>query len=366
MRSSGVKRLWTHPELPMPENFCRMSYALFRSDGDVGRVVAIRTPDDRFLRVGDYVQDSLNLCEDAMAYVTCRHEEAPPLFVRTDAGIGILVGRYQLSAGLGLYLHIHSRPTASARLINHGALGCEGDFTVSREIRNIEGKLTARDSYSYPALLEAWRGVTGSPQAVFSTSADSGISLSDLRSGIAKLASFVGGGLTFTVRRDPTGGAVSPYARVKCYRPLLLEAILLCLLSEMRERSATGGGVCRLGTPSEGGGGLSLTLRYPLRRREKAETEEVYGEVHSYLAGLGETWGLDLYAPTRLLPPREVGGLPEVAVTLDWLLDPSALSSSDIKARLSIVRREGDPAAPDREAGNDFVEEVPFGTDFGA
>ena len=67
MRSTGVKRLWTHPELSMPSEYSRMSYALFRTDGDVGRVVAARAPDDRFLRVGDYIQDSLSFCDDAMA-----------------------------------------------------------------------------------------------------------------------------------------------------------------------------------------------------------------------------------------------------------------------------------------------------------
>lgn len=364
MRPSGVKRLWTHPELPMPLEFCRMSYVLFRVDGDVGRVVAARTPDDRFLRVGDHVQDRLTFCGDALSYMTRRHDHVPPLFIRTDRGIGLLSGRYHLSAGLGLYLHIHTRPAAAMRLINAGALGCDGEFAVSREICEQVGRPTARDGRSYPALLEAWRAVAAAPREVFVTDLDGGISLGDLRNGIAKLASFVGVEVVFTVRKEQGRNPVSPYARVKCYRPLLLEGMLLCLLSEMRARSATGAGVCRLELPSESREGLSLTLHYPLNPREKPETAQAYEGIHGCLGGIGETGGLDLYAPTRLLPPRDPNGLPEAAVTLDWLLDPSALSSSDIKARLTLARIEGVGAENERETEALGVEEESFGADF--
>ncbi|MBR6781896.1 MAG: hypothetical protein IKM33_01695 [Clostridia bacterium] len=342
-----------------------MSYVLFRVDGDVGRVVAARLPDDRFLRVGDYVQDRLAFCGDALSYVTRRHDDAPPLFIRTDAGVGILSGRYHLSAGLGLYLHIHTRPSAAARLIHGGALGCDGDFAVSRELREQIGRPTARDGQTYPALLEAWRAVAAAPREVFSADSDGGISLGGLRSGIAKLASFVGCEVAFTVRKEQGARPVSPYARVKCYRPLLLEGILLCLLSEMRERSATGTVVCRLEPPSENREGVSLTLRYPLRTRERPGTAEVYEGVHRCLAVIGESGGLDLYASTRLLPPRDPQGLPEAAVTLDWLLDPSVLSSSDIKARLSLARVDGHRSESGREADATLVEEQLFGADLG-
>lgn len=363
MRPSGVKRSWTHPELPMPVDFCRMSCVLFRVDGDVGRVVAARTPDDRFLRVGDYVQDRLRFCSDALSYVTACHDHAPPLFIRTDCGIGLLSGRYHLSAGLGLYLHIHTRPSGAARLINGGALGQDGDFSVSGEIREQGGRPTTRDGQSYSALLEAWQAVTSAPQTVFLVDSDGEISLSALRSGIAKLAAFVGCEIVFTVRKEQGTTPVSPYARVKCYRPLLLEAEILCLLSEMRERSATGGGVCRLEPPSENREGLSLTLRYPLRTREKPETAEAYGEVHRCLAAAGEIGGLDLYVPDRLLTSRDLNGLPETAVTLDWLLDPSALSSSDIKARLMLVRTDEERFENGGEA--EPLEEELFGADLG-
>ena len=363
MRPTGVKRLWTHPELPMPEEFCRMSYVLFRVDGDVGRVVAMRTPDGRFLQVGDYIQDRLGFCDDALSYVARRHDDAPPLFIRTDCGVGLLSGKYHLSAGLGLYLHIHTRPSAAARLINAGALGCDGAFAVSRELREMNGRPTARDGQSYPALLEAWRAVVGAPRTVFSTDSDDGITLGGLRNGIAKLASFVGCDMTFTVRKGMGTNPVSPYARVKCYRPLLLEGIILCLLSEVRERSATGAAVCRLEVPSETRDGMSLTLRYPLSTREKPETAQMYERMHGRLGIVGETGGLDLYVPTHLLPSRDPNGLPEVAVMLDWLRDPSALSSSDIKARPSFARTEGDGTEGEREAESLIAEEEPFEVD---
>lgn len=364
MRPSGVKRLWTHPELPMPPEYGRMSYVLFRADGDVGRVVAARTPDDRFLKVGDYIQDRLGFCSDAMAYLTRRHDHTLPLFIRTDSGIGLLSGRYHLPAGLGLYLHIHTRPTAAARLIHSGALGDDTAFAVSRELRELGGRPTSRDSRSYPPLLEAWRVVSGAPSALFPVSPDGDLTLLDLRDGIAKLASFAGCGMSFTTRRESGTAPPSPYTHVKCYRPLLLEGLLLCLLSEMAERSATGRGVCRLEAPAGGGEGLSLTLRYPLRLREFPETKELYDTIHGYLSGIGEIWGLDLYVPLSLRPPRTSEGLPEVVFTLDWLMDPAVLSTSDIKARLALVRSEADTRA-EREASAASVEETPFWEDFG-
>lgn len=359
MRSKGVKRLWTHPELPMPDAYGRMSYVLFRADGDVGRVVAARVPDDGYVRVGDYVQDALGFCGEALAYVTRCHEDAPPLFILTDNGIGLLSGRYRLSAGLCLYLHIHTRPAAAARLINSGALGGDGRFTVSEEIRRLGGKLTARDSRSYPALLEAFRAVEGAPRRVFATAADRTISLWELRQGIADLAAFAGCELTFTARRDPDAPSVSPYTRVKCYRPLLPEGLLLCLLSELRERSPTGAGVCRLESRSNGGDGLALTIRYPVDPGELPRRAEEYDGIHDYLARVSEVWGLDLFAPVRPSPARGPEGLPEVAVSLAWLLDPSALSTSDIKSRLPLARETG------REAPSAETEEVPFGPNKG-
>ena len=50
-------------------------------------------------------------------------------------------------------------------------------------------------------------------------------------------------------------------------------------------------------------------------------------------------------------------------MTLDWLLDPSALSSSDIKARLTLARAEGANTEGEREAEAVSAEEEPLGAD---
>lgn len=351
----------------MASSFCRMSFALLRADGDVGRIIAARTPDREMLGIGQRIQDRLDLCPEALAHLTCPYGGEAPLFVLTRAGIGILSSRYRLTAGLGLYLHIHTKPISAARLINRGVLGVPDGtaFSVSEEIRKMGDKVTARDESSYPALLTAWEAVQAGRNGLFAmedtargTVYDTDqLSLYRLREGIGRLADFVGCGVTFTLPKDPDYRGDPRNARVKCYRPRALEALLLCLLSEVRDRSATRRGVFRLAPPSREGAGLSLTLRYPLYPEESAETSEFYDRVHGCLAGVAETWGMDLYAPTRLL--RHGDGLPEVTVTLDWLMDPAALSSSDIKSRLTLMRdgssREGEPT---------LVEETPWDDGF--
>ena len=342
MRPSIAKRMWTQPDLPMAPAFHRMSYALFRTDGDVGRVVAARTPHREMLSVGHRIQDSLAFCPDALAHMTNTYGGGAPLFILTRAGIGLLSSRYRLGAGLGLYLHIHTGPASAARLINSGALGdpMNVDFSVSEEILALGDKATFRDEDSYPALLEAWEAVRRGSDGVFSVDASGNLPLRRLRDGIASLAEFAGCGLTFTLPKEAASRDDLRFARVKCYRPGVLEALLLCLLSEVRDRSATRCGTCCLDPYPHGGEGLTLTLRYPLYPHETPESAEMYDTVHSYLTGVGETWGLDLYPSPRLLPPREPHGLPEVAVNLDWLLDPSALSTSDIKSCLTLARAE--------------------------
>jgi hypothetical protein len=326
-----------------------MSFALFRTEGDVGRIVAARTPDREMLGVGQRVQDQLELCPEALAFMARPCGRETLLFTLTRAGIGILSSRYRLSAGLGLYLHIHTKPASAARLINSGVLGAPDEiaFSVTEEIRGMGTRVTARDESSYPALLTAWEAVRMGRDGVFPVDGAGGLPLYRLREGIGRLADFVGCGVTFTLPKEAYGHGDPRGAMVKCYRPKALEAILLCLLSEVRERSATHGGVCRLDPYPHGREGLALTLRYPLYPHETSEEASLARGVHDYLTAVGETWGLELYVPSRPAPSREVDGLFDVNVALDWLLDPAALSSSDIKARLSLARdgggREGEP-----------------------
>ena len=357
MRPSIARRMWTQPDLPMAPEFHRMSYALFRTDGDVGRVVAARTPHREMLSVGHRIQDSLAFCSDALAHMTNNYGDTTPLFILTRAGIGILSSRYHLGAGMGLYLHIHTQPASAARLINSGALGTPRDaaFSASEEIRALGDKVTSRDEGSYPALLEAWEAVRRGTNGVFGPDSGEGLPLRRLRDGIASLAEFAGCGLSFTLPKEAASREELRLARVPCYRPAVLESLLLCLLSEVRDRSATRCGTCCLDPYPHGGEGLALTLRYPLYPREAPETAALYDSIHSCLTGVGETWGLDLYPSPRPLRPREPNGLPEVMVSLDWLLDPSALSTSDIKSRPVLARAE-----EGREETPRFGDEIPW------
>jgi len=361
MRPSISKRMWTQPDLPMAAPFCRMSFALFRTGGDVGRIIAARTPDREMLGIGQRIQDQLALCPDALAYMTRPYGGEAPLFVLARTGIGVLSSRYRLAAGLGLYLHIHTKPDAAARLINRGVLGTPDGtaFSVTEEIRQMGDTVTARDEPSYSPLLEAWEAVRLGKDGVFTVDGAGSLPLYRLREGIAKLADFVGCGLTFTLPKETRGQGDPRGASVRCYRPAAFEAVLLCLLAEVRERSATHCGVCRLDPYPHGREGLALTLRYPLYPHETPDGADFARGVHDYLTAVGETWGLDLYAPVRLTPSHEAEGLSDVTVALDWLLDPAVLATSDIKARLALARDRSD-----REAEPIGVEEIPWDDGF--
>ena len=348
MRPSLSSLLWTAPNLVMSPDFWRMSYALFRTDGDVGRVVATRNPDRKLLAEGDYLQDRLGLSDEAVAYMT-GVEVNPPLFVMTQAGLGLISNRYHLTAGLGLYLHIHTYPEAAARLINGGALG-DGNgtaFRVSERVRAIKGAASVKDETAYVALSEAWGAVQRTRSPLFKTDENHGLYLSDLRDGIQKLAAFVGCDLRFTIRRNQSSGLLL-HSRVRCYRPLMLEGILITLLSEIREHSATRGGVCRLEVPEgQGREGLVLSLRYPIYPEEDVSDERILAVTHSHLTYVGELGGLDVYFPVEPLSPRAEDDFPERLVMLDWVRDPAILSTSDLKARHKLLDEEACRAIPD-------------------
>lgn len=367
MRPSNKQRLWSDPVLPMNPAFRRMSYALFRLDGDTGRVVAIRTPEETLLRVGDRIQDRFALDDEALDYIAAYHGNEAPLFVLTTAGIGLLWNRYALSAGLGLYLHIHAKPSSVSRLMNRGVLGdpSEGRFSVSEAVHAYGNRISSRDETSYLALTEAWDAVQEGETSLFLPDNTGYLSLHQLRDGIHALAEFAGCSLRFTLPKgfsQGEGAELLRYARVKCYRPRVLEAILLCLLSEVRERSCNGGGVCRLEPHPRDGERLAFTIHYPKRADETPEdalSGEQYDTLHSYLERVGETCGMDLYASREPVVLRGGTGIPEMMVTLDWMLDPSVLSTSDLKARLALARE-----TENREARSTEMEEEEWTTVF--
>ncbi len=349
MKRTASYDQWTDPALPMSADYHRMSYALYRFDGDFGRVIATRNPDGGLLAEGDYIQDRLELSDEAMAYMTDCDRNRPPLFVLTKAGLGILSNRYGLTAGMGLYLHVHTRPDSGARILNSGAFGYGNgaDFGVSEKIRSMGAELLPRDTNAYSALLEAWQGVLWGAKPLLKTESDGSITLTELRTAIRKLAAFVGVELSFTLPKPPDGTLPHPHTRVKCYRPLMTEGLLLCLLTEMRTRSATRGGVCRFELPEkQGRDGMTLTLRCPVDPSMDTSAEQLRQIWHSHMTRVGEQGGMDVWFPPQWLPPRADGDLPEWAVTLDQLLDPSVLESSDLKARLRLAYGEGKHQPP--------------------
>ena len=116
MKHSTSYEVLTNPTLPLDEGFHHMSYALFRTDEDFGRVLAARFPAKEMLDVGDTLQTALRLSDEAMAYLLRVGDNDPPLFCLTDAGLGLLCKRYDAAIGMGLYLHIHTPPASAARL----------------------------------------------------------------------------------------------------------------------------------------------------------------------------------------------------------------------------------------------------------
>lgn len=341
---------WTDPTLPMSPDFHRMSYALYRTDGDFGRVIATRNPDGAVLTEGDYIQDRLELSGESLAYMTDCERIRPPLLALTKTGIGILSNRYSLAAGMGLYLHIHTRPDSASRILRSGAAGYGNgaDFELCEEIRNAGEKLLSRDESAYPALLDALEAVLAGASPLFRTDRDGGITLVELRDGIRKLAAFAGVGLTFTLRKPTHGGFPDPLARVRCHSPLMTEGFLLCLLTEMRALSPTRGGVCRFElSDSPDRDGMALSLRYPVEPSAVPSDEALRSAWHSHLTRVGEQGGMDLWFLPELWQSRADGGLRERMILLEQVRNPSVLESSDIKARLRLLCGDGERHLPD-------------------
>lgn len=344
MKPSAIQRLWTDPTLLMSPDFFSMSYILFQTDGDPGRVVAARVPDVHRIRAGDNLIDRLELSEEALIYMAEKREAARPLLVLSELGLGILWNRYTLSAGLGLYLHIHANPTSAARLIN--SMGSPAGMLISKRVRGMGSAVTAKDERSYRPLMEACEAIQNTPPSLFPVDDRRRVSLADLRETVRRMAAFVGCDLSFTLRRKHPDDPIALHTRVGCYRPLLLEAVLLCLLTEIRDRSATRGGVCCLELPDETSHeGLVFTLRYPVLPSVEPQNQPL----HTQLVSAAALAGLDLYDFPDLIQPRGEGDLPLQSILLDWLYDPTLLPTADLKARLDLLHTEAPRPAYDGE-----------------
>jgi hypothetical protein len=347
----------------MSAEFGRISYALFRTDREMGRVIAFRCPDKDTLQVGGCLQEALHISDESMAHLN-RHERDVPLFVMTDVGLGILSGRYTLHGGMGLFLHIHCHPEAGARLVNSGMLGAENgqNYLRSQRVRDLGGQVTEEDAESYPALMEAWQTVH-EVFDVFTPDGDGAIPLPRLQEGIDRLAAFAGCELTYSLRKSVLGDTVTAFrqGRVHCYSPRLLESVILYLLTEMRDRSATRGGVCRMEAPEDNGRPivyghkpLRLTFHYPVLPKAPRKELSELADAHSYAAQMGNAGGMDLHYSFDPAHSRPENAFPEQIVWLEWVENPALLTTTDLKAG---YRLEGEEEA---RPLFDWEDEIPL------
>ena len=342
MKHTGSFELWTHPNGGMSPAFHHISYVLFRTDDECAKIVGARCPDMKQFSVGTSLFDSLDLGEDARRYLFTDHRGGVPLFIWTNKGVGVLSKRYDRQVGIGLYLHIHGRPDALARLLNYGVLGDSrgGLFDICDRIKSAEGGVTQGDVPSYEALTDAWSAMTAFLQEGFPSPVHDCIPRCQLESTILHLGEFVGCGVNLA----DGNRLLTPVDRLKCYRPVLLEALLLILLTEVRTYSATREATVQLSSlDGREEGNLSMTMRYPLE--ESVLSDEFLPcleQIHRYLAWVCELGGLELHA--EIIKPRRhervAGKLSELQLTLAWLTNPAVLSTSDLKAKIQFRYRE--------------------------
>ena len=340
MKPIRLYERWTHPEKEMPAAYCRLSYALFLTDRRDGEIVASRCPDPVRLAVGNGFPGVLGLSEGACRFLWEDTSDPRPLFVLTDVGVGLLDKRYDRHAGIGLFFHIHGRPRSLARLINYGALGAPGPrscFRVSGEVKALGKRVVARDEPSYKALTEA-KDLLLSPLGPIFLRERPGrcadvlgegiLRAEDLCEGIREIAAFAG----CAVELEQDGAP----RRLACYRPLLLEPVLICALTQAAEVAVQGKAVCCVSTLNgEEEGGLRLSLRYAVDPAvPEGDTGRRMLAVWQHLAENCELSGLDLQGSIRLptRSERRAGMLPEVCLAVEWQRDPALLPTSDLKA----------------------------------
>ena len=345
MKHSTSYEVLTNPALPLDEGFRHMSYALFRTDDeDFGRVLATRFPAGEMLGVGDTLQSALHLSDEAVAYLLRVDDREPPLFCLTDAGLGLLCKRYDAAVGIGLYLHIHCRPEAGARLLCAGALGVPDGtaFSLSARVKSFTDKPSAEDARSFPPLLDALRAVQTPRDWVSPTYGEAdGITLGDMEDMILHFSEFAGCRLLCTVADEDRDRTVS------ICRPFVLEGILLYLLTEVRTHAATREAQLQIsavedprGFQLQGQDRLCLLFSYEMDALHMTgATRERLAEARAYLSATADVSGLDLHFPP-LVPPalrlpdgKRGSGMVTETIALEWLTDPTLLPSSDLKTR---------------------------------
>ncbi len=344
MRHSRRYEICTDPLSGMDEAFHHADYALFRTDARMGRVVAARSPDHKLFGVGSVLQNRLRFSEEAVTYMV-RTDGAPPLFILTEAGLGMLSKRYDLQMGLGLFLHVHCRPDIGARLLCEGALGeANTAFLLSRRVRELGSirpnrRFRAKEEASYAALADAWGALNTFGREPLSVDRDHWLPFADLRDTVERMAVFAGCGLELLPPEGET-----PY-RVRCYRPAVAEAVLLYILSEVRELSETRSATCRIGSVLyHDGPRLSIKFRFRFEehsRSLRACTE--LSDARRYLSRVAGMSGLRVQFPGICLSAEERRlyrrlGSPDYGVSLEWCDDPFSAASGTLRAYLPNLR----------------------------
>ncbi len=348
MKHTTSYEVLTNPALPLDEGFRHMSYALFRTDDDFGRVIGVRFPAQSVLSVGDVLQSRLHLSDEAVAYLLRAGDTDAPLFCLTDAGLGLLVKRFDAAVGLGVYLHIHCRPEAGARLLCAGALGTVGvAFDITRRIKDFSSQTPKSDDVqSFLPLLEAWRAVVsereGLPRLRTYDPRENEpyfVTLGGMQTAVERMAEFAGCHVSCTIADGRQDRAVA------VYRPAVLDGLLLCVLTEIRAHAVRHEAAVELSAVEDPrgrwGDRLCLSLTYAIDTLHMTgEVRTRLSEARAYLADMADISGLDLHF-SRLIPPelrtpdgkRTRGVATTQVVTLEWLTDPTLLPSSDLKTR---------------------------------
>ncbi len=334
-------RKWTGKCNGMPDGYHGMSYILFRTDSEGTEILGSRCPDSKTFSVGKSFFTAMEAEEDVLRCLASGENHPLPLFVETRTGVGILLKHYDLQAGVGLYLQIHASPVALSRLLHGGVLrsGGDGDYILGESIP-YRGEMRRANENAYSVLLDAWSSVQSYRRARGLIHADSrgAVSCDALEKAMTGLADFVGCELTFTHLRDSREWA-------RCYRPVLLEALLFCLLTEARSLSNDGKVSCRVGGQGEERR-LVMELSYTVEpKRLLSEEHRQVWEARRHLERVADLGGLELHADVRK-PSRAdkaAGALPTVELCLEWLRDPALLPTGDLKADLRLLygqRRE--------------------------
>ena len=334
MEKIQAYRKWTGKSDGMPEGFHGMSYILFRTDSEGTEILGARCPDSKTFAVGKSFIAAMEAEEDVIRCLASGENHPLPMFVETRTGVGLLLKHYDLQAGMGLYLQIHASPVALSRLLHGGVLGSGGnrDYALGESIP-YRGDIRRADEDACPILLDAWTAVQSYRHGHGLIHADprGTVSCYDLEKAMTGLADFVGCELTVERLRDSGEWA-------RCYRPVLLEALLFCLMTEARSLSSDGRVSCRMGSQGEERR-LMMELSYTVEpKRLLSEEYRQVWEIRRHLERVADLGGLELHADVRK-PSRvdkAVGALPTVELCLEWLRDPALLPTGDLKADLRL------------------------------